>query len=222
MPEGTCQFCGKFYKAVQVHEPRCKQNPKNIIFTDTEPEQPKPQSIVTNINKSKTDEEKFLNFFGNLPRWDIPERKGLKKLFKNKQKYLPCVFVADNEDPRIAYVPYDPSMTVLTTEEGTVYDIPITGNVAFFHRDKFMPLVNTRNVSEKYDIPEHHALSLYNLGRSEGQLMAFKELIDNINKLFYTKMVLYAVVAIVLIGSILITKSYGEAVAQITGFVEGV
>jgi len=243
MPEGDCQYCGVHYEAVQVHEPHCKINPDNIIKESeivesdnvlNQVEQKKRrfwqrESKVDNVvdvlqpeQDNRTDEEKFKDFFGNLPKWTPPKQGPLSKLFGKGQQFKTCVFVGDGEEPKVVYVPFDPTLKILKTDDGRIFDKPLEGKVLFFNKDKFLPLINTRPVDEIYDVPQHFALSLYNGGLGEGQSGGLKDLIEQLRQQQLIQKGLIVAFVIVAIAFVLITKSYGEAVAQITGFAETV
>ena len=248
MPEGDCQYCGVHYKAVQVHEPRCKMNPVNIISVEDDTTKTSKTADLTHAVKPKTkrgfwqrkpktdntgdvlhpgqdyrsDEEKFKDFFGNLPEWTPPKQGLLSKLFGKGQQFKICVFVGDGEEPKVVYVPFDPTLKVLKTDDGRIFDKPLEGKVLFFNKDKFLPLINTRPVDEIYDVPQHFALSLYNGGLGEGQSGGLKDLIEQLRQQQLIQKGLIIAFVIVAIAFVLITKSYGEAVAHITGFAETV
>lgn len=253
MPEGDCQYCGVHYKAVQVHEPRCKMNPDNIKDSVVEgapsapPEEPehhtdnmlntrkppvkrrfwqrkpKTDNVVLQPEQDyRSDEEKFKDFFGNLPEWTPPKQGVLSKLFGKGQQFKTCVFVGDGEEPKVVYVPFDPTLKVLKTDDGRIFDKPLEGKVLFFNKDKFLPLINTRPVDEIYDVPQHFALSLYNGGLGEGQSGGLKDLIEQLRQQQLIQKGLIISFVVVAIAFVLITKSYGEAVAHITGFAETV
>ena len=131
-------------------------------------------------------------------------------------------FVGDGEEPKVVYVPFDPTLKVLKTDDGRIFDKPLEGKVLFFNKDKFLPLINTRPVDEIYDVPQHFALSLYNGGLGEGQAGGLKDLIEQLRQQQLIQKGLIVAFGIVAIVFVLNTKSYGEAVAQITGFAEKV
>jgi len=245
MPEGDCPYCGKHFKALQVHKPRCKMNPDNIkVFVEDEPEdqtydvlkakippvkrkfwqrKAKDNNVVDVLQPEqddRSDEEKFKAFFGNLPVWIPPKQGLLSKLFGKGQQFKTCVFVGDGEEPKVGYVPFDPTLKVLKTDDGRIFDKPLEGKVLFFNKDKFLPLIDTRPVDEIYDVPQHFALSLYNGGLGEGQSGGLKDLIEQLRQQQLIQKGLIVAFVIVAIACVLITKSYGEAVAQITGFAE--
>lgn len=248
MPEGDCQYCGVHYKAVQVHEPRCKMNPVNMTSVEDDTTKTAKTADLTIAVKPKTkrrfwqrnlktdntvdvlqlgqdhrsDEEKFKDFFGNLPEWTPPKQGLLSKLFGKGQQFKLCVFVGDGEEPKVVYVPFDPTLKVLKTDDGRIFDKPLEGKVLFFNKDKFLPLINTRPVDEIYDVPQHFALSLYNGGLGEGQSGGLKDLIEQLRQQQLIQKGLIIAFVIVAIAFVLITKSYGEAVAHITGFAETV
>jgi len=243
MPEGDCQYCGVSYEAVQVHEPHCKMNPDNIIeeseivgsdnvlnqveqkkrrFWQRESKADTVDVVLQPEQDNRTDEEKFKDFFGNLPKWIPPKQGRLSKLFGKGQQFKTCVFVGDGEEPKVVYVPFDPTLKILKTDDGRIFDKPLEGKVLFFNKDKFLPLINTRPVDEIYDVQQHFALSLYNGGLSEGQSGGLKDLIEQLRQQQLIQKGLIIAFVIVAIAFILITKSYGEAVAQITGFAETV
>lgn len=255
MPEGDCPYCGVHSKAIQVHKPRCKQNPENMDVVVKEEETMSSNVEVKQINdvvlddqpdkrkfwqrKSKhtdeqgevlqppqdnrTDQDKFLDFFGHLPVWK-PKKQGIvRKFFGKGQQFKVCVFVADGKEPRIAYVPVDPSLKILKSPiDNRIFDKTIDGDIAFYNADTFLPLVNSRPVDEIYDVPQHFAQSLYNGGLGEGQAGGLKDLTEQLRQQQFIQKALIAAVVIAALAMFLSTRSYGEAVAQITGFAEAV
>lgn len=239
MPEGDCPYCGVHYKAVQVHKPSCKHNPDNfteeeIVDAHPEPAQikrkfwkrkqkqsDKPDIVLQPEQDSRTDEEKFLDFFGQLPVWIPPQQGKLSKLFGKGQQFKTCVFVADGEKPKVAYVPFDPTLKILKSpKDNRIFDKTIHGDIAFYNIDTYLPLINSRPVDEIYDVPQHFAQALYNGGLGEGQAGGLKSLIEQLRQQQLIQKALVVAVVIAALAMFLATRSYGEAVAQITVFAE--
>ena len=190
------------------------------MFNKSKPE-PKTEEIKPVDNR--TDEVKFLEFFGNLSIWTPPKKtkwSRLTKIFGGGTSYKTCVFVADGEEPRVAYVPSEPSLKVLRDGE-RIYDKATEGDVLFYHRDMFLPIVNARPMDKMYDVPEHEALALYNRGLNEGKSIGMSKLIQAVRSMKFIQTALIIGIIITVVGAIMITKSYGEAVENITGYIGG-
>lgn len=223
-----CEFCGGEFKNLGSHQRFCKGKDR-IVSVDTKKQEEhnetdeiiKVDDEITDDEIDTIDQEQTLDlktedsehFFKNLKRWDVKKNQSLIQsvvnVFGKKQRSITCVFVSEDDDPRILEVPYNPkTQTLFNPETGEIYDMPTKGKFAFFHRDKFLPLVNHKYPHEDYDIPEHYALYLYNLGLGEGQLAAFDQLLIQINRWqLVTSIAVISAIAVT-IGAILLTKQY--------------
>jgi len=171
--------------------------------------------------KSLSPEEKFKRFFFELEPWSINEPKTsifskIKHIFSHSDvEYRKCVFVSENVDAKCGCYPYDPKDKYLFLPNGVIYDIPQSGNIWFFNVDKFLPLINSKDPSDIYDLPIHYATAVHNDGVQYGQSMAFNDLVSSITSLNILLKIAFAVTVISVIGAVLIVKTTSDDVSDL-------
>ena len=114
-------------------------------------------------------------------------------------------------------VPYDPKDKLLKNpENGAIYPFPVKGGFAVFKASGFLPLINCPPVHEEYDIPQHHALFLYNTALAEGQLSGFNSLIDQLRNFKMVMIGCIIATICVMVGAVMMVKGYGDTVEAIS------
>lgn len=175
--------------------------------------------------KDLSPEEKFKRFFAESQIWSIEPPKlsllgKIKQLFtKTDIEYKKCVFVSEDSEPKYGYYPYDPKNKYLFLPDGRIYDIPQTGDIWFFNAAKFLPLINSKDPGDIYDLPIHYATAIHNDGVQYGQSMGFADLIDSINRIGIISKISAGVAVIAIVGAVIITreiaKDYGALASDI-------
>lgn len=197
--------------------PRTTERPQRATESKTEevPHITMQESIETPEPAPATQGDNLKDFISGMPKWTLQPsgfKKFMFKLFNRGKVLKPCVFVSEHNTPKVMFLPYDPKKEVITNpDSGEIYDMPIKGEIAFYDMDRFRPLIQSRDPSEEYDIPEHYALKLFNLGLSEGQLLAFDDLINQIKKWQAISLISGVVAVAVMIGAFMIIKNYSDA-----------
>ena len=156
------------------------------------------------------------DFFTSLQTWKPAEPKTLlQRLLRRNttqdQQTKTCVFVAEGQPAKVMQIPYDPLTQLLKNPDtGEVYLKPLQGDIYFFDRASGMPLQECPTVDQMYDIPEHLALSFYNIGYAEAELSGFKDLIAQINKF-------QVVMMASIIGAVIITLVNLYCMREVSG-----
>ncbi|WMW24348.1 hypothetical protein RE474_09625 [Methanolobus sediminis] len=178
--------------------------------------------------KNLSPEEKFKRFFSESQTWSIEPPK-LSIVTKIKRFFFPsditykkCVFVSDESPAKFGYYPYDPKDKYLFLPDGKLYDIPQAGDTWFFDVKKFLPLVNSKDPSDIYDLPLHYVTAIHNDGVQYGQSMAFNDLVYSITSIKILNIIAAAVAVIAIIGAVVIVKQVSGDVADITTEIQAI
>ena len=198
-----------FWQFWKKKKPKTNKFPEKLLSTQGI------KDIKLNNPVVLTDEQKFLRFFGNLPKWTEYKPGWLAtKIAKMKTKadftIKSCIFVDDEGENKRCWIPYNTQLGLLFTDNG-FYDMPIKDTEPIFlDKNKFSPLVNRKNYRDDFDIPEDLAASLVNTGVGYGQLDKFKELIAKIEQLKYVTYAAIIMVIVVVIAIAYINYAQGE------------
>ena len=170
-----------------------------------------------------TDEQKFLRFFGNLPKWTEKKPGRIAKWLAqrktgNKFDVKHVVFVEEQGQHKQAYIPYNHELGFLFTENG-YWDYPINdAEPIFLDKKLFMPLINRKNLMSEFDLSEDYAASLINTGIDYAQLSQFKEVIAEIKSLKTIYTLALIVIFVVVLAIVLVTyiqnKHYTEVASN--------
>jgi len=182
----TCKYCNEPFKAVWLHERNCKQRPDNIEKTNKAiPKDLKPDTSFI-PDKSISEADRFRRFIDNAPIWSqykpTPMQRFMAKIFNKGKVFIACVFVGENRPPRVIHLPYDPEKNRLIIPGKGYYFTPIRGDVAFFHEDLMLPLVDSPNLKNRFMLPAHVPQFTHAQGLAEGKAEGFNDLIKAINK----------------------------------------
>lgn len=160
---------------------------------------------------SLSDEQKFLKFFGSLPKWTA-NRPGkwakwlAEKKTGNKFDVKHVVFVSEDGNNKQAYIPYSQALGLFFTDDG-YWDTTVDGKEPIFlDKNKFAPLINRKKYSDDFDIPEDHAAALVNTAIRQGRLAQFDELIAKINQAITIQTLSW--IAVITMGIVIIIITY--------------
>jgi len=219
MSTKACKYCGAEHKSVWLHERNCKQNPSIIeknakkIPASLEPSPSfKPDATTTEADRFKTFIEDAPIWSRYRPTWI----SGMTARLFNKKIFISCVFVGENRPPRVLYLPYDPEKNRLIIPGKGYFFTPISGQVAFFHEDFMLPLVNSPNLKNRFMLPAHVPQFTHAQGLAEGKAEGFDDLIRSINKWQIITAIACIVALICVLGAVYITYQSGASVSQMT------
>jgi len=220
MSTKACKYCGAEHKSVWLHERNCKQNPliieKNArkIPASLEP------SPSFKPDAAASEAERFKVFIEDAPIWSAykpkPIDQWMAKTFHHGKVFISCVFVGENRPPRVLYLPYDPNKNRLIIPGKGYYFTPISGNVAFFHEDYMLPIVNSPNLKNRFMLPAHVPQFTHAQGLAEGKAEGFEDLIKSINKWQVIVAIACIVAFACIIGASYITYQSSASVSQMT------
>lgn len=165
-----------------------------------------------------TDEQKFLKFFGNLPKWTT-KKPGWYKTWRLGDRLRHCVLVSRDPKTQDAelFLEYNKELGLLQSDT-YFYDMPIKEKgTVFLDADKFGPLINRKDYSADFDIPEDFASSLLNRGIKFGQLAQFKAVLDKIDKMMIICWLLGGLLLLSIIVNILTVHSGNNAIHDLSG-----
>lgn len=214
-PPAVDNYKKHFWQFWKKKEPKTQKEQLDKIFPSRLLSTQEIKDIKFNNPSNLTDEQKFLRFFGNLPKWtEYKPGWFATKMAKWKTKadftIKSCVFVDDEGKNKKCWIPYNPQLGLLFTENG-FYDMPLKDvEPIFLDKTKFSPLVNRKNYKDEFDIPEDLAASLVNTGVGFGQMDKFKELIAKIDRLQIISIASIIMVVVVVIAVAYINYAQGE------------
>lgn len=158
--------------------------------------------IIGNPDPKFTDDglsesERLKKFLADAPAWTRYRPSDINRFITEKlnpgKTFAPCVFVGENRAPRVLYLPYEPEKNRLIIPNKGYYMTPTTGTPFFFHEDFMLPLVNSPNLKDRFQLPGHVVESAHGAGLREGTLQNADKFLNEIKKY---KMVCYLLAGI--------------------------
>lgn len=186
----ACQFCGKPYKNVGVHEKYCNMKP-----IDERPVEPTPiiikMSLIERIfgifrRKSKPEKTEVTfpeDLIEGLKPYQIPQsnpKSGLGKLINKDKDFIQVVLVSEIIEPKTFWAEKTGMNRIQYKDR--MYKLPrdIKGNVFFWHIDKKEPLIDTAQANQSDAESSFHELQLFNMAYSVGRAAGANDLMNNL------------------------------------------
>lgn len=185
-----CQFCGKPYKNVRVHEKYC-----NMKLINEKRAEPTPIIIkrsfierILGIFRQKSKPERIEvrspeDLIEGLKPYQIPQtnpKSGLGKLLNKDKDFIQVVLVSEIIEPKTFWA--EKTGLNIIQYKDRMYKLPrdIKGSVFFWHIDKKEPLIDSAHANQSDAESSFHNFQLFNMAYAVGRAAGANDLMNNL------------------------------------------